>query len=120
MARKRAKNSHANKTDAGAFVLEYFGCKRGGEIMNAAEVIEIVREGIYVLIMISAPLMLVALIVGLAIALLQALTQIQEATLTFVPKVLAMLIMLTITLPYMLQTLMDYTIKLQEKIVHIE
>ena len=88
--------------------------------MEPAEVIDIVRQGIYVLILISAPLMIVALVVGLAIALLQALTQIQEATLTFVPKVLAMLLMLALTMPFMLQTLSDYANKLQDKIVHIE
>jgi len=88
--------------------------------MEAAEVIDIVRDGIWVLIVISAPLMVVALVVGLAIALLQALTQIQEATLTFVPKVLAMLLVLGLTLPFMLDKLTDYTHRLQEKIVHIE
>lgn len=88
--------------------------------MEAAEVIDICRQGIYVLIMISAPLMVVALVVGLAIALVQALTQIQEATLTFVPKVLAMLLVLAFTMPFMLQTLIDFTVKLQDKIVHIE
>ncbi len=88
--------------------------------MEAAEIIDITRQGIYVLIMISAPLMLVALVVGLAIALLQALTQIQEATLTFVPKVLAMLLMLSLTLPFMIEKLTDFTNKLQDKIVHIE
>ncbi len=88
--------------------------------MEASEVIDLIRQGIYVLILISAPLMLVALVVGLAIAIVQALTQIQESTLTFVPKVLAMLITLAITLPFMLQTLVDYTNKLQDKIVHIE
>ncbi|MDE3060114.1 MAG: flagellar biosynthetic protein FliQ, partial [Pseudomonadota bacterium] len=62
--------------------------------MEAPEVIEICRQAIYVLILISAPLMIVALVVGIAIALLQALTQVQEATLTFVPKVLAMLLVL--------------------------
>jgi len=88
--------------------------------MEAAEVIDVCRDAIYVLIMIAAPLMIVALIVGLAIALLQALTQIQEATLTFVPKVLAMLITLALTLPFMLRELTDLTNKLQDKIVHIE
>lgn len=88
--------------------------------MEAAEVIDLVRQGIWVLILISAPLMVVALVVGLAIAVLQALTQIQEATLTFVPKVLAMLLVLALSLPFMLQTLSDYTHKLQDKIVHIE
>ncbi len=88
--------------------------------MEAAEVIEICREGIYVLLIIAAPLMGVALIVGLAIALLQALTQVQEATLTFVPKVLAMLLVLAFTLPFMLDRLSDYAHKLQDKIVHLE
>ena len=88
--------------------------------MEAPEVIAICREGIYVLILISAPIMLVALTVGLIIALLQALTQIQEATLTFVPKVLAMLLVLALTMPFMLQTLTDFTHRLQDKIVSIE
>lgn len=88
--------------------------------MEAGEVIDLIRQGIWVLILISAPLMVVALVVGLAIAILQALTQIQESTLTFVPKVLAMLLMLALTLPFMLQTLTDFTNKLQDKIVHIE
>ena len=88
--------------------------------MEPAEIIDLVRQGIWVLIIVSAPLMIVALVVGLAIAILQALTQIQESTLTFVPKVLAMLLMLAFTLPFMLQTLTDFTNKLQDKIVHIE
>lgn len=88
--------------------------------MEAAEVIDICREAIYILILISAPMMVVALIVGLAIALLQALTQIQESTLTFVPKILAMLLTLAFVMPFMLQTLTDFAHKLQDKIVHIE
>ena len=88
--------------------------------MEAPEVIEIVRETIYILIIIAAPAMIVALVVGLAIALLQALTQVQEATLTFVPKVLAMLVTLVLALPFMLQTLTDFAMKLQDKIVHIQ
>ena len=88
--------------------------------MDAAEVTEICRQAIYLLIMISAPLMLASLAVGFIVALFQALTQIQEATLTFVPKVLAMLLMLALTMPFMLQELIDFTNKLQDKIVHIE
>ena len=88
--------------------------------MESLEVIEVIREGVYVLIIVSAPLMIVALVVGLAISLLQALTQLQEATLTFVPKVLAMLITLMIALPFMIQTLSDFAMKLQDKIVHID
>ena len=88
--------------------------------MEAAEVIEVVREAVYTLIIVAAPIMIAALIVGLAIALLQAVTQIQEATLTFVPKVLTMLLVLVLTLPFMIQRLTDLNNKLQDKIVHIE
>ena len=88
--------------------------------MEPGEVIEIIRHGIYVLVIIAAPLMITALIVGLFISLIQALTQIQEATLSFVPKVLAMLAMLAITLPFILRTLTDFNTTLQDKIVHIE
>lgn len=88
--------------------------------MEAAEVLEICREAIYVLIVVSAPLMIVAMVVGLVIALFQALTQIQEATLTFVPKILAMLLMLIVMMPFMLSTLSDFANKLQDKIAQIE
>jgi flagellar biosynthesis protein FliQ len=88
--------------------------------MESPEVIDLVQQGIYVLMLISAPLMIVSLVVGLAIAILQALTQIQESTLSFVPKMIAMLITLAVAMPFMLDTLIDYTHKLQDKIVHIE
>lgn len=88
--------------------------------MDLSEVVSLCRDAIYVLILISAPLMVVAMVVGLAIALLQALTQIQEATLTFVPKILAMLVTLAIALPFMLNTLTDFANRLQDKIAHIE
>ena len=80
--------------------------------MEAAEIIDICREAIYVLIVVSAPLMVVALLVGLVIALFQALTQIQEATLTFVPKILAMLVTLSLLLPFMFETLVTFNDKL--------
>jgi flagellar biosynthetic protein FliQ len=88
--------------------------------MESAEVIEIIRDAIYVLILIAAPTMLTALIVGLIIALVQALTQIQEATLTFVPKVLAMVFVLVLTLPFVVDQLTNLNNRLYEKITHIE
>jgi flagellar biosynthetic protein FliQ len=88
--------------------------------MEAGEVIDIIRQAIYVLVIVSAPLMITALVVGLIISLIQALTQIQEATLSFVPKVLAMLAVLALTLPFIHQKLTDFTVKLQDRIVHIE
>lgn len=88
--------------------------------METAEVLEVMRDAIYVLIIVSAPIMIVALIVGLVIAIIQALTQIQEATLTFVPKVLAMLLVLVLTMPFMVEQLTGLNNRLFEKIVHIE
>lgn len=76
--------------------------------MNGAEVLDIGRDAIYVLLIISAPVMMASLIVGLIVALFQALTQIQEMTLTFVPKILAIFITLLITLPFMGATLGDF------------
>lgn len=88
--------------------------------MESAEVLEIIRDSIYVLVLISAPVMITALVVGLIIAVIQALTQIQEATLTFVPKVLAMLLVLVLTMPFMIEQLTGLNNRLFEKIVHIE
>lgn len=68
--------------------------------MEAQTLLEIGREGLWVLIKISAPVMLVALIVGLVISLFQALTQVQEMTLSFVPKILAIFFSLLLFLPF--------------------
>lgn len=76
--------------------------------MNPLEVIEISRSALWVLIKIGAPTMMVALIVGLAIALFQALTQIQEMTLTFVPKIIAIFFTLMLALPFMFEQIKDF------------
>lgn len=88
--------------------------------MDSTQVIDLAREAIYVLIKVAAPLMLVSMVVGLIISLFQALTQIQEMTLTFVPKILAIFACLLIFLPFMLNTLTDFTGRLADKMVHIE
>jgi len=67
--------------------------------MNPADTIDFAREAIVLLLQLSAPAMLTALVVGLVIGLLQALTQIQEMTLVFVPKILAIFLALLVTLP---------------------
>jgi flagellar biosynthetic protein FliQ len=69
--------------------------------MTGPEVLDVARDAILTLLLVSAPLMLVALVVGVAISLFQALTQIQEMTLTFVPKILAMFIAMLVALPFM-------------------
>ena len=68
--------------------------------MSPADSIDFARSSIYVLLEIITPAMLTALVVGLGIGLLQALTQIQEMTLVFVPKIIAIFLMLLITLPF--------------------
>lgn len=76
--------------------------------MTGAEALDIAREGIWVLLKMASPLMLVGLFVGLIIALFQALTQIQEMTLVFVPKILAIFLTFIITLPFMSAVLASY------------
>ena len=69
--------------------------------MTGPEVLDIANDGIFTLLKVSAPLMLVALGVGLIIAFFQALTQIQEMTLVFVPKIIAIFFAMILTLPFM-------------------
>jgi flagellar biosynthesis protein FliQ len=69
--------------------------------MNGAEVLDIGREAIWLTVMIAAGPMLVGLVVGLAVSLLQTLTQIQEQTLVFIPKILAIFFSLILFLPIM-------------------
>ncbi|MEZ5861890.1 MAG: flagellar biosynthesis protein FliQ [Geminicoccaceae bacterium] len=70
---------------------------------------DVARQAIWVMLKVGAPMMLVALVVGLCVSLLQALTQIQEMTLTFVPKILAMFMTLMVATPFMLATLVEFT-----------
>ncbi len=85
--------------------------------MNEAEVIAVAREAIVVLIKMGAPAMVVALVVGLTIAVFQALTQIQEVTLTFVPKILALFATVLIFVPFMLGTIRSFTLDLMDRII---
>jgi len=73
--------------------------------MTGLQVMDVAREAIVTLLLVAAPLMLVGLIVGVAVSLLQALTQIQETTLVFVPKILAIFLALLIVLPFMADAL---------------
>ncbi|MBL4784830.1 MAG: flagellar biosynthesis protein FliQ [Cohaesibacteraceae bacterium] len=84
--------------------------------MTGPEVLDLAREGVWVLIKMASPVMAVGLVVGVVIALFQALTQIQEMTLVFVPKILAIFFGLLLSLPYMAQTLDAYVLMLVDKI----
>ena len=66
--------------------------------MTGAQTIDLAREAIYVLLIVSGPMMIVGLAVGLIVSLFQALTQIQEMTLAFVPKIVAIFVTLLMTL----------------------
>ncbi|HXE27612.1 MAG TPA: flagellar biosynthesis protein FliQ [Stellaceae bacterium] len=85
--------------------------------MTSVDALTIARETIIVALKLGAPAMLLALAVGLAISFFQALTQIQEMTLTFVPKMIVILLSLLLFLPFMLSTLSSFTESLMGRIV---
>ena len=85
--------------------------------MNQTEAVEVGREAIMVVLTMSVPIMAVALFVGLIIALFQALTQLQEMTLVFVPKIVVVFGALIFFLPFMLSTLSNYMNNLADRII---
>jgi flagellar biosynthetic protein FliQ len=87
--------------------------------MNEAEVIEICREAIMVMLKVAGPVLLAGLIVGVLVSLLQAVTQIQEMTLAFIPKMLVIFLMTVWLLPFMMSTLGGFTKTLTDRIVQI-
>ncbi|MDR2071906.1 MAG: flagellar biosynthesis protein FliQ [Spirochaetaceae bacterium] len=80
--------------------------------MSLGDMTSLLREGIMEVIMLASPMLLTALLVGLVIAIFQATTSIQEQTLTFVPKVIAILLILGFLGGWMLSSLGDYTVRL--------
>jgi flagellar biosynthetic protein FliQ len=80
--------------------------------MSGPEVLDVGRDAILTLILVASPLMLVGLLVGVVISLFQALTQIQEVTLVFVPKILAIFIALLIALPFMADLLHAHMLRI--------
>jgi flagellar biosynthetic protein FliQ len=75
-------------------------------------VLSLGRDAIYTTVMLSAPLLISALVVGLIVSIIQAVTQINEATLTFIPKMLAIIVVLIVMAPWMTQMLTSYTTEL--------
>ena len=78
---------------------------------------DVARDAIYTLVIVSAPVMLVGLVVGVAVSLLQALTQIQEMTLAFVPKILAIFVSLLVALRFMAEKLNAEMLRIAARIV---
>lgn len=80
--------------------------------MTPDEVVDLGRGAVSIAVLMSAPMLLSALLTGLLIGLFQAATQIQEQTLSFIPKLLVMVIALVVTGPWLLQTILSYTTEL--------
>ncbi len=76
--------------------------------MNAQQVLDAGQQGLLLMMMVSAPVLLAVLVVGLLVSVFQAATQINEATLSFVPKVVAAVAVLGFAGPWMLNTLVEY------------
>ncbi|MDD9900820.1 MAG: flagellar biosynthesis protein FliQ [Alphaproteobacteria bacterium] len=87
--------------------------------MTEAEIIDFAREAVVLSIKVSAPIMIIGLVVGVAIALVQALTQIQEMTLAFVPKIIATFAGIFLLFPTMMKILGAFMEKIADKIVNI-
>jgi flagellar biosynthesis protein FliQ len=84
--------------------------------MTGAVILDIARDGIVTFLKAGGPVMLVALVIGLAISILQALTQIQEQTLVFVPKIIAVFASMMLFLPFMADALGSYMVRVAARI----
>lgn len=77
--------------------------------MDPQSAIELSREAIWIGLLISTPVLVTGMVVGLLIGLFQTLTQIQEQTVAFVPKIVAMIVVLTFTLPWLIAQMLQYS-----------
>ncbi|MBL9033927.1 MAG: flagellar biosynthesis protein FliQ [Rhodospirillaceae bacterium] len=85
--------------------------------MDESVLLEIGRDAVIVTLKLGAPLMVISLLIGLIISLFQALTQIQEVTLTFVPKIVVVFISMLLLAPFMLHTLTDFTERIMQRAI---
>jgi flagellar biosynthesis protein FliQ len=84
--------------------------------MNEADALDIVQYAVWTVLTASAPVVLVAMVVGIGIALIQALTQVQEITLTFVPKIVAIMLVVALTGPFIGSQISAFTNVIFERI----
>ena len=87
--------------------------------MDEVAVLEVGRDALVVILKTSGPIMLIGLLVGIVIALFQALTTIQEMTLTFVPKIIAIFVAIVMFLPFMMTTVIEFAYTLFDRISNI-
>jgi flagellar biosynthetic protein FliQ len=85
--------------------------------MTGAETLDVARDSIWTLLVVASPLLVVGLVVGVVVSLFQALTQIQEQTLTFVPKILAMFLTMLVALPFMADSLHSHMMRISSRII---
>ncbi len=85
--------------------------------MNEMEVLDIARDSMSTMLLVSAPILIVGLVVGLIISIFQTLTHIQEMTLTFIPKITAVFASIIIFMPWMLRELTEFNNRLMDKII---
>jgi len=84
--------------------------------MTGAETLDVARDAIWTIVVVSSPLMVIGLVVGVVVSLFQALTQIQEQTLIFVPKILAVFAAMILMLPFMSDALAGYMTRIATRI----
>ena len=85
--------------------------------MTGPETLDVARDAIWTIVIVSAPLLVVGLLVGVAISLVQALTQIQEQTLVFVPKIIAIFVTLGLARPFMADALHAEMMRITSRII---
>ena len=84
--------------------------------MTGPEVLDVARDALVTLVLVASPLMVIGLVVGVVISLLQALTQVQEMTLVFVPKILAIFAAMLVALPFMADLLHSHMLRIAARI----
>ncbi|WP_195573187.1 flagellar biosynthesis protein FliQ [Paenibacillus sp. 1001270B_150601_E10] len=86
--------------------------------MSAEFIIGLAGQAVYTVLKVSAPMLIAALVIGLIISIFQAATQIQEQTLAFVPKIIAVFVVILIFGPWMLTTMVDFTYNILNNLHH--
>jgi len=76
--------------------------------------IQMIRDALYIVLLIATPLLLVGMVLGLVISLIQSVTSIQDQTLTFVPKIISLLVVVLLLLPWILSTLGEFAIEMMK------
>ncbi|SEP57477.1 flagellar biosynthesis protein FliQ [Piscibacillus halophilus] len=87
--------------------------------MNADTVISLAENGVYTILIVVGPLLILALVVGLLVSIFQATTQIQEQTLAFIPKIVAVFVGIVFFGPWMLQRMIEFTIQVFNNITRV-